>query len=107
MQKYSERMGGTAGSAAAERCLKRPGLAEGAPQDRRLLDEALGPLEGRHQRHDQAAASGRRRQIIVELQFDVGPVALVGLVADGEIEALKAALDRVAQELVQMRAARA
>src|SRR6266508_3789103 len=93
-------------SPRAERSRQHPGLAEGVPQDRALLDEALGPAIGRRHRHHQPAPHRHRRQIIVQPQFGVGPIALVGFVADGEVEAVKAAVDGMADELVQVRAAR-
>src|SRR5262249_32171374 len=55
--------------------------------------------------HNGSARSGRL-QVVVEPDLDVGPVALVGLVADGEVKMSDAALDRVAQQLMEMRAAR-
>src|SRR5262245_30323626 len=81
-------------------------LAEGAPQGRALLDDAFGPAIGRGQRHHRRAAPRHRGEIVVQAQLGVGPVALVGFVADGEVEARKAPLDGVADELVEMRAAR-
>ncbi len=47
------------------------------------------------------------RQVVVKPELGVGPVALVGLVADGEVEAGKPAFDGMAHQLVQMRPARA
>ena len=42
----------------------------------------------------------------MQRELGVGPIALVGLVADGKIEARKSLLDGVANELMQVRAAR-
>src|SRR5262245_22824573 len=90
----------------AERSGEPARLAEGAPQGRALLDDAFGPAIGRGQRHHRRAAPRHRGEIVVQAQLGVGPVALVGFVADGEVEARKAPLDGVADELVEMRAAR-
>ena len=51
-------------------------------------------------------APGCGCRVVVQLQLGVGPFQLVWLVADREIEALEAKLDRVRHEFAQMKRAR-
>src|SRR6185436_15305790 len=90
---------------AADRRDQRSNPAVQAPQYGSLLDETLGAAIGKHHGDDQPAAQARSGQVVVQPQLGVGPVELVGLVADREIEPFESALDRAAQKLVQMRAA--
>ena len=76
------------------------------PQRRRVLDPALEPLQREHGMATSAPRQRRRRDVVVELELGVAPIALVALVADGEIEHRAAALDGVVHEIVQMRRAR-
>src|SRR5215471_10042056 len=73
-------------STLADQSCERARLAEGGPQGRRLLDQALGPPIGGDQRNHRRAAEGGGGEIVVEPELGVRPIALVGLVADGEIE---------------------
>src|SRR5262245_14285054 len=95
------------GSAKAQESGDFAGFAVGPPEHRRCFDQPFGAPEcPDHGHHDSAAQRGRL-QVVVEPDLDVGPVALIGLVPDGEVEIPDAVLDRMAQKLVQMRAARA
>ena len=53
-----------------------------------------------------AAAQRDGGKIIIHSQFGIAPIALIGLVADGEVETAKAGFDRMAEQLIQMRAPR-
>src|SRR5262245_37323056 len=57
-------------------------------------------------RGQRPALERRCLDVVVDLQLDVRPVALVELVADREVEAVETAFDRVTQQLAQVRAAR-
>jgi hypothetical protein len=76
------------------------------PQQRRLFDQALAPpLQARrHPRRQTAPCRGRG--VVVELENAVAPIALIGLVADGEVEGFQAAFDGIGQQLAQMQGAR-
>ena len=74
------------------------------PERRRLLDQALGAAERFGHGQRQPATQRDRTKIVVEPQFNIRPVALVGLVADGEVKAMEAAVDGAPQQLVQMSA---
>src|SRR5437879_13478308 len=94
------------GLALAQEPGELAGLAVGVPERGRRLDQTLGAPEcADHGNHDSAAQRGRL-QMVVEPDLDVGPVALVGLVANGEVETADAVLAGMAQRLVQMRASR-
>src|SRR5215468_9950147 len=80
------------------------GLAVGPPEHGRGFDQALGTPEGADQGDHDSAAQRGCLQMVVEPDLDVGPVALIGLIPDGEVEIPDVALDRMAQQLVQMRA---
>src|SRR3954447_8667135 len=76
--------------------------AEGPPNDRRLLDEALDPTPQQDWRHDQEAAHANRGQVIVQDELVIRPIVFVRLVPDGEVEIAKTALDGMAQQFLQM-----
>jgi len=80
--------------------------AEGAPQTGRLLDVAFDPPEHGKHHNKQPASQSDCRQVIMQRQLRVRPVPLVGFIPHGEIEPLKSLLDRMAQELVQLRSTR-
>src|SRR5215212_2893417 len=86
--------------APADRSRQHARFAEGVPQRRRLLDETLSAAKGQRNRHRHSAARGNRREIVVQPQFGIAPIALVRLIADREIEAAKAAPNRMAEQLV-------
>src|ERR1700733_1004668 len=75
------------------------------PDRRRLLDVTLHPPPRRRQRARRPAAPSRGGAIIEQLQAHIAPFALVALVADGEIECLQAARDRVAHQFAKMQRA--
>src|SRR5262245_12213505 len=95
---------GRLGPAQEARELAR--LAIAPPKHRRRLDQPLGAAECEHHRDHDGALERDRLEVIIEPHLDVGPVALVGLVSDGEVEVPEIVSDRVAQKLVQMGAAR-
>src|SRR5271155_2546587 len=72
------------------------------PQDRRLLDEALGVAPRDRGDACRPATPGRGRAVIVKRQADVGPFQLVLLITDGEIETPHADLECVRQKLAQV-----
>src|SRR5436305_7266930 len=72
-------------------------LAERMPERRRLLDQTLGAAERLGHGQRQPAAQRDRTEIVVERQFNIRPIALVGLIADGEVEAIEAAIDSMPQ----------
>src|SRR5262245_12240819 len=75
------------------------------PQRFRVFDGALdAPPGARHDRRRPAAHRYGGR-IVVQALLGLAPVALVGLVADGEVEALQPAHDREPQQLAQVRGA--
>jgi hypothetical protein len=80
--------------------------AEGAPQTGSLLDVAFDPPEHGKHHNKQPASQSDWRQVIMERQLRARPVPLVGFIPRGEIESLKSLLDRMAQELVQLRSTR-
>src|SRR5262245_8423922 len=92
-------------SAPAQEPRELARLAVGVPQGRRGLDQPLGAAEREHHRDREGSLERNCLEVIVKPHLDVGPVALVGLVPDGEVEAPDIVLDRVAEKLVQMRAA--
>ena len=94
------------GSLAAQRSGQRAHLREGVPDHRRLLDPALQRRAPPAADRRPGAARRRDGDVVEQLELGVAPVALVALVADGEIERVAAAADRVAHQLVQMRGAR-
>ena len=77
--------------------------AEGAPQ---TGDVAFDPPEHGKHHNKQPASQSDWRQVIMERQLRARPVPLVGFIPRGEIESLKSLLDRMAQELVQLRSTR-
>src|SRR3954453_24130540 len=101
------KVAGCGSSVAFDHAHQFPGSAEGVPEGGALLDETLGAAEGGGGRHQQAAAQRDGGKIIVHLQFGIAPIPLVGLVADGEVEAAKAGFDRMAEQFSEMRASRA
>ena len=93
------------GSTRCEGSGKHPRLAEGSPERRGLLDQALDASKLRKSESKQFAARGGRLQIIIQPQFGVCPVMLVRFIADREIEKATAPLGGPPEELVQVRAA--
>src|SRR5262249_49626204 len=67
-----------------------------------MLDRALGVAPAERRRGGRKAAQRQRGGMVEQLLLGLAPVALVGLVADGEVEALAAAPDRVLQQLAQV-----
>ena len=83
------------GSAAApEQSEQRADLGRRTPQHRRLLDPALEPIGRPHRRDSKCPAPSGRGDIVVQLKLGVAPIAFIALVADGEIENAKSAIDR-------------
>ena len=70
-----------------------------------MLDRALGAPPGQRERRGGLAAQGHGGGVVEQLLLGLARVALVGLVADGEIEARAAATDRGLRQLAQMRGA--
>src|SRR3954471_1066158 len=97
---------GRKSSVAFDHAYQFPGPTEGAPERGGLLDETLGAAEGGGGRHQQAAAQRDGGKIIVHPQFGIAPIALVRLVTDSEVEAAKAGFDRMAEQIIEMRAPR-
>src|SRR5229473_6942284 len=77
-------------------------MAEGPPQDGRLLDETPQRAARKGRAARRPAAPAHAGDVIVELQGGVGPFLLVWFIADGEIETRKSALDRVPEKLAQV-----
>ena len=84
-----------------ERSGQHPQLADDGPRRRASLDRRL-TLRKANVHRRQPAAHRRRRDVVAELDLDVAPLALVGLVADGEIEQLAAMLGGVAHNVHEL-----
>src|SRR6185295_10115785 len=81
-------------------------LVEDAPQERVLLDCALHAAEGEGRRHNRPTLWSRCGEVAIERHSHVGPIALVGLVSDSEIELHHAVIDSAAQKFPEMCATR-